>query len=299
MQRKLAGNWQFHLLSTILKGHFMISPTEAQGLLSQAKGIIANNGVFSNQIQELKHIDIRAFSAGSDEEVTAEVDTEQKRVVVLPVKGVMLKYGTMCTYGMDEIAHYVRHFAAKENVSGIVLDIDTGGGACNAVPPLLDAINYTKSLNKPIVSAIDSAYSAGYWTAAATDRIFLDNDTVSGTGSIGVMISYLDPIPYYEKEGAKYHEVYADQSPDKNKPFQEFLKGEYDLIRKEMLNPLADKFHTAVKAGRPNLKYEAQGVLTGATFDAEQSIALGLADQLGGLKAAIDYVNIQYWTNHK
>lgn len=277
----------------------MITPEEAQGLLAQAKGIIANNGVFSSQIHELHDIDIRAYAAGDDEEISAEVDTEQKRVVVLPVKGVMLKYGTLCTYGMDEIAHYIRHFAAKENVSGIVLDIDTGGGACNAVPPLLDAINYTKSLNKPIVSAIDSAYSAGYWTAAATDRIFLDNDTVSGTGSIGVMISYLDPIPYYEKEGAKYHEVYADQSTDKNKPFREFLNGEYDLIRKEMLNPLADKFHAAVKSGRPNLQHEAEGVLTGATFDAEQSIKLGLADQLGGLKAAIDYVNVQYWTNHK
>ncbi|WP_447767016.1 S49 family peptidase [Sphingobacterium faecium] len=295
MQRIITANWQYHLLSTICKGHFMVAPNMINGLMMQAKGIVGSSALFADNIQKLEAIDIRAFSAGSDEEVQVDIDTEEKRVIVLPVKGMMLKYGTMCSYGMDEIAHYMKYFAAKDNVAGIVLDIDTGGGACNAVPPLLEAINFVRSQNKPIVSHIDSAYSAGYWTAAATDRIFLNNDITSGTGSIGVMISYLDPVPYYEKEGAIYHEVYADGSEDKNKPFQEFLKGEYDLIRKEMLNPLKDKFHGGVKSGRPNLQADAEGVLTGSTFDAEQSIKLGLADQIGPLSTAIQYVQAQVW----
>lgn len=273
----------------------MIAPDMINGLMMQAKGIVGSSALFADNIQKLESIDIRAFSAGSDEEVQVDIDTEEKRVIVLPVKGMMLKYGTMCSYGMDEIAYYMKYFAAKDNVAGIVLDMDTGGGACSAVPPLLEAIKFVRSQNKPIVSHVDSAYSAGYWTAAATDRIFLNNDITSGTGSIGVMISYLDPVPYYEKEGAKHHEVYADGSEDKNKPFQEFLKGEYDLIRKEMLNPLKEKFHAGVKAGRQNLQPDSAGVLTGSTFDAEQSIKLGLADQIGPLSTAIQYVQAQAW----
>lgn len=302
MQRRLTANWQHHLLSAVLKGQFMISPDLAKGMGAQVSKLLDQSAIFQNDLQKLESIDITAYNDDDDNEHEAadieETGNQQPHVVVLPVKGTMMKYGTWCSYGMQEIAHYIKHFAAMEHVQGIVLDIDSGGGAVNAVPPLLEAIEFVQKLGKPIVAHADCACSAAYWTAAATDQIFANNTLVSTFGSIGVMLSFMDMIPYYEEQGAKFHEVYADQSGDKNLAFQELLKGEYDKIRQEQLNPMAIEFQNAVKAKRGDkLKAEHPGLLTGATFTGSTAIELGLADQVGSLLDAVKYVQLQSWSN--
>lgn len=297
MQRKIEANWQHHLIDAILRGQFMLRPELAMGMGPQIQGIVNSNNVFQNNFQTLDNISIMAYE--DDEEHDAEdIGDEGSKVIVLPVKGTMLKYGTLCTYGMVEIASYIKYFASKENVSAIVLDIDSGGGAVNAVPPLLDAIQFVKSLGKPIIAHCDAACSAAYWVASACDHIYCNNDVSSIFGSIGVMLSFLDMIPYYEKQGAKFHEIYADQSGDKNLAFQKVMKGDYAQIREEMLNPMALKFQNAVKANRENaLVLDTPGILSGATYAGEQSVRIGLADKIGTLKDAIDYASVQSWAS--
>lgn len=294
MQRKIAANWQHHLLSAIIKGHFMISPDLAMGLGSQIDSILNSSRLYSKELMALENINIMAYE--DDEEHDAdEIGNEGAKVIVLPVKGTMLKYGTLCTYGMDEIAYYTKHFAAKENVSALVLDVDSGGGAINAVPPMLEAIDFVKSIGKPIVAHCDAACSAAYWTASACDYIFANNDVSSVFGSIGVMLSFIDMVPYYEAMGAKFHEVYAQQSTEKNLAFQNLLKGEYDQIKEEMLNPLAIKFQNAVKMNRPKLNLEIPGILSGSTYQGSKSVEAGLADRIGTLTDAINYASVMAW----
>ncbi len=294
MQRRLEANWQQHLISAILRGQFMISPEFAFGLGPQLEGILKSTSLYENNIQILDNIDIMAYE--DDEEHDAEnIGDEGAKVIVLPVKGTMLKYGTLCSYGMIEIASYIKHFASKENVSAIVLDIDSGGGAVNAVPPLLEAIQFVKDLGKPIVAHCDAACSAAYWTASACDYIFSNNDVSSVFGSVGVMLSFLDMVPFYEKQGAKFHEVYSELSEHKNLAFQNLLKGEYDQIRKEMLDPMAIKFQDAIKSNRKKLALETPGIISGATFNGQRSVDVGLVDRIGTLKDAIDHANVQSW----
>lgn len=276
----------------------MISPDIAIGLGPQVHDLLQRGTLYTNDIQKLETIDIRAYSSDGDE-ITDSDKKEEGRVIVLPIKGTMLKHGTWCAYGMEEIADYTKYYASQEDVSGIVLDIDSGGGSVNAVPPLLEAIDFTRAQGKPIVAHCDTACSAAYWTASATDQIFANNNISSLFGSIGVMISFIDMIPYYEKQGAKYHEVYADQSGDKNLAFQEFMKGNYEQIKKEMLNPMAIQFQNAVKSNRADkLKSDEKGLLTGATFTADQSIDNGLIDQIGTLSHAINYVQVNAWASN-
>lgn len=296
MQRRLEANWQYQLISAIRKGQFMIEPSIASGLGNQISEILNKSDLYSANLQVLEDIPVLAYDDDDNEHLADNLDDEKAQTVVLPVKGVMLKYGTLCTYGMDEIAYFTKHFAMKENVSAIVLDIDSGGGAVNAVPPLLEAIQFVKSLGKPIVAHCDSACSAAYWTASACDRVFANNTIASTFGSIGVMLQFLDVVPYYESLGAKFHEVYADQSSEKNQAFQQMLKGEYDKIKEESLNPMAIKFQSAVKANRGDkLKLDTPGILTGATYDGMKSVEIGLADQIGTLQDAINYAQANAW----
>ncbi|MGJ1419976.1 S49 family peptidase [Sphingobacterium spiritivorum] len=297
MQRILQANWQHHLINTVLRGQFFISPEIALGLGPQINELLKNNKLYTKDIQSLDAIDIKAY-VGDEEHDAEEAVQEESRVIVLPVKGTMLKYGTMCTYGMDEIAYYMKHFAQQDDVSAIVIDIDTGGGSVNAVPPLLESIAFARAKGKPVVAHVDASYSAGYWTASACDRVFLNNAVTSGCGSIGVMLSYMDLIPYYEAAGAKYHEIYADPSGDKNSPFRNLLKGDYKQIKEEMLNPLAIQFQNAVKSNRADkLNINTEGLLSGAVFTGQKAIDTGLADQFGTLQEAINYASLQAWAN--
>src|SRR5690606_36973100 len=137
MQRRIPANWQQHLMSTIFRGTFFMSPEIAFCMRQQVNHLVSKSDIYNNNIQRLDHIDIKAY-AGDTETDADERIQEESRVIVLPIKGTMLKYGTLCSYGMDEIAYYTKYYAAREDVSAIVLDIDTGGGATNAVPPMIE-----------------------------------------------------------------------------------------------------------------------------------------------------------------
>lgn len=215
-------------------------------------------------------------------------DGKKNMVAVIPLRGTMIKYGTMCSYGADEIAAAIDEAAANKKVIGIVLDIDSGGGAVDAVAPLVDAIRRTKAMGKPVVASCDLCASAAYWTACECDEIMADNNISSEFGSIGVMMSFPDYAKYYEKEGIKVHTIYSNLSTYKNAPFEAAKLGKYDDIKTEELDPLARKFQANVRAKRAGkLNEDIEGILSGKVFYAEDALKHGLIDSIGTLDRAI------------
>ena len=143
-------------------------------------------------------------------------------------------------------------------------------------------------MGKPVISSADLSASAAYWIASASDHIMANNNISAEFGSIGVMMSFADVQPYYEKQGVKFHTIYAPESNYKNRPFEKALKGDYDEIKQEELSPLAIKFQNAVKANRGDkLKEETAGILNGKMFYAEQAKEVGLIDSIGSLDEAV------------
>lgn len=215
----------------------------------------------------------------------------KKVVAIIPLHGTMIKYGTMCAYGADEIAEAIDEAAADKKVMGIVLDIDSGGGAVDAVAPLVDAIRRTKAKGKPVVACCDLCASAAYWTACECNEIMAANAISSEFGSIGVMMQFPDYAKYYEKEGIKVHTIYSNLSTYKNAPFEAAKKGEYESIKAEELDPLARKFQANVRAKRAGkLDENVEGILSGKVFYAEDALKNGLIDSIGTLDRAVSRV---------
>lgn len=238
----------------------------------------------------------RAFIAlrhASDPGATTSGDfskAPEGSVAVIPLKGDMMKEGTMCSYGTEELAAVVREAADAENIIGIRLDIDSGGGAVDAIPPMLDAIAYGQSKDKPVVAACDLCASAAYYVASHCDSIVAVNDISAEFGSIGVMMQFPDYAKYYEQKGIKIHTIYSDLSDYKNAPFEAARKGDYKSIKEETLNPLARQFQEAVKTHRKDLKQDVDGILNGRVFFARQALANGLIDEVGTTESATERV---------
>lgn len=211
-------------------------------------------------------------------------------VAVIALRGDMLKEGTMCSYGTEEIAAVIREAAASPKIIGIRLDIDSGGGAVDAIAPMLDAIRFCQDQGKPVVASCDLCASAAYYVACHCDEIIANNSISAEFGSIGVMIQFPDYAKYYEQKGIKLHTVYSDLSSYKNAPFEAALKGDYKSIREETLNPLARQFQQAVRNRRRNLDEKVDGILNGRMFFAADAKSHGLIDAIGNADTATEEV---------
>lgn len=211
-------------------------------------------------------------------------------VAVIALRGDMLKEGTMCSYGTEEIAAVIREAAASPKIIGIRLDIDSGGGAVDAIAPMLDAIRFCQDQGKPVVASCDLCASAAYYVACHCDEIVANNSISAEFGSIGVMIQFPDYAKYYEQKGIKVHTVYSDLSSYKNAPFEAALKGDYKSIREETLNPLARQFQQAVRNRRRNLDEKVDGILNGRMFFAADAKSHGLIDAIGNADTATEEV---------
>lgn len=299
---KLAANWPYLLVSQIARGKFFLKPEIALSMGPHVARILAGEAAAAQDEITERSIEILTIDeSGKIKQLFSESGKDPNdqmsqmydeapagSVAIIPVKGTMLKYGTMCEYGTAELADFVLTAARHKNIAAIVLDHDSGGGSVDAVAPMVQAIREVKKLKKPIVASVDMACSAAYWIASETDWIVLDNDISAEVGSIGVMMSFYDVKPMYEEMGVKFHTIYADESKDKNLAWELALKGEYDLIKEDSLNPLARNFQAAVRANRKGrLKADTPGILSGKTFYASEAEAYGLVDQIGTRNTAI------------
>lgn len=215
-------------------------------------------------------------------------DAPKDSTAIIPIHGTLLKYGTYCSYGTTELADIIRQAADSQNISSVLLDIDSGGGSVDAIAPLVAAVQYAQSRGKSVIAHCDLCASAAYYIASYCDEIIASNQISSEFGSIGVMMSFPDYAKYYEREGVTVHTIYSNLSDYKNAPFEMAKAGKYEMIKEEELDPLARDFQESVKANRGNkLRLDTAGLLRGRMFYAKDAINVGLADSIGTLEFAI------------
>src|SRR5258706_9555823 len=80
----------------------------------------------------------------------------------------------------------LNHFAEEDHIKAIVLRIDSPGGGVGPSQEIYDAIKRIKAKKKIVASMGSLAASGGYYIACATDKIYANPGTL--TGSIGVIM---------------------------------------------------------------------------------------------------------------
>ncbi len=266
----------FQLARDIVQGKWLVSNPEQ--LLPIARAFLSKTPVE----MEVKSSEV---STVADSGTQTE---ESKSVAIVPLHGTMTKYDTCTSYGTSFIANKLREMADDENVIGIVLDIDSPGGSCSAIPPMLEAIGYARSKGKPVYVHADCCASAAYWVASQCDAIYMDND-LSEVGSIGAMAVFVDNSATNPITGERTLVIYADESSEKNRAYSEALAGNYEAVKAE-LKPLVEQFQNAVVSGRPNIQKEEKGVLSGAMFGTAEALRLNMADAKKTLSETIEAV---------
>lgn len=303
-------NWRFLLVDQLFRGQWLINLEHAHAAGAQLELLLNSNQDIKTITQDvIEARGVYQFYAIQPGDFSAtdhnpSYDKLPKgSIASFSISGNLLKYGTMCTYGTEEIAAQMLEAANHKNVAGAFLDLDSGGGAVNAIGPLEAAIKKFKSNGKPVLSYADACYSAMYWLAASTNCIVAQNDISAGFGSIGVMTTFADVKGYYEQKGYKLHTIYAPESTEKNAAYEAALEGNYDLIKTEELSPLAVRFQDHVKENRASkLDAKDDKILKGKTYPAKLAVANGLADSIASKDDAVqmlfDLITAQQFVNN-
>lgn len=170
---------------------------------------------------------------------------------------------------------------ANEEIHGVLLEVDTGGGDAVASQMIHSAI---QSRNKPVVALVHYAASGGMLSTMSADEIIASGPLVS-VGSIGTMMSLPKWLAQIYTE--LFQDVYAETSPDKNAAFRDYIEDLNTEKFTSMLNDLDQVFMQEMDNARPLNKATKKETLAGGTWLAEEAKNRGLIDSIGPFNYAI------------
>lgn len=207
-------------------------------------------------------------------------------VAVIPLSGPLMKSDYCGYYGTQSMLSFFKLAEQTESIKEIILLIDSPGGTVDGTANFADAV---KASNKPVTALINGlCASAAYWIGSSASTVIATSRT-DIIGSIGTMIQMVDRTKYQESMGIVIRTYTAEDSYDKNKAFEDALKGDGKLLVKTMLNPLNDEFKGAIQSNREG-KIKGNEVLTGKTFVAKEAVGNGLIDKIQNYDAAMQEI---------
>ncbi len=170
-----------------------------------------------------------------------------------------------------------------ESVDGVILRIDSPGGAVAPSQEIYNAVKTLKSIKPIVVSMGSVAASGGLYSALAASKIFLQPGTQ--TGSIGVIVQIPNFHKLTEKYGVDFLTIKSGQLKDVGNPTRalteqdrSFLQSTVDKIYQQFLHDVAE--------GRNLNIEEVKKYADGRLILGSEAVELGLADEIGDIYAA-------------
>lgn len=259
-----------------------------------------------NEIREIyathlrgEKIDLAAFEAQAAQAGQAEEDERYQvlnGIAVIPIQGVIAKrmnlFSKMSGGASTQlVGQDIKDALSREDVTGIVLDIDSPGGTVDGTQELAQIVFAGKS-EKPIIAYTDGMMaSAAYWIGSAAQEIYISGE-LNHVGSIGVVAAHVDYSEYERQRGIKTTEVYAGKYKriaSNYKPLSEegkqSIQDQVDYIYSVFVNQVAGHRGAAIDDVLANMA-------DGRIFIGLQAVRAGLVDGVATFDQAIDRLTV-------
>lgn len=186
-------------------------------------------------------------------------------------------------YG-DEFAKMLREIQKDDNVKAVVLRVNSPGGSVTASEVILDEMRTLRKTRPVVVSMGTVAASGGYFISTASDHIFADPDTI--TGSIGVFGMHLDLQKLANDHGITFDTVKTSRFADSETITRPLSEEEMAQVQGLVDSFYAD-FLQRVAIGRNLTTNRVDELGQGRVWSGLAAKKIGLVDEMGGLDAAI------------
>jgi protease-4 len=199
-----------------------------------------------------------------------------EKVAVLPVTGLITD--------SENTIEQLRKFAKDDSVKAIVIRINSPGGGVGPSQEIYEEVRKLSGKKVVVASMGALAASGGYYIACAAQKIYANPGTI--TGSIGVIMNFVNVKDLIEKIGLKGFVVKSGAFKDIGSPVREMKPEERELLQ-GVIDNVHSQFVGAVAEGRKLDRGKVAGIADGRIFSGEQAKALGLVDALGNLEDAV------------
>ena len=201
-----------------------------------------------------------------------------KHTALVEIEGVI---AAQAEANADYIVTGLRAAFKDKNTAGVILRINSPGGSPVQSGYVNDEIYRLKEKYPDIpvyVVISDLCASGGYYIASAADKIYANKASL--VGSIGVIMSGFGFVDTIEKLGIERRMIHAGDSKGFMDPFSPLKESEVKHVD-SLLDDIYQQFIAVVRKGRgERLKNEAD-LFSGLVWTGEQSLELGLIDELG------------------
>jgi protease-4 len=241
-------------------------------------------------------------SVGANSSTAKSLGIAGDKILVLNLNGVLMDGTVQSVFGSESsVAVKARDQlikAAKEkSVKGVLIRINSPGGAVGISQEVYQAVKKVRAKKPVVVSMGDVAASGGYYIAAASDYIFANPGTL--TGSIGVISHFMNTEGLYSKVGLKDMTIKSGRYKDIGSSSRPMSEEEKEILQ-NLVDDTYNQFIDDVYEGRRSNSNEygslrknltrgyVQEVAQGMIYTGRQAKEIGLVDKLGNYNDALE-----------
>jgi protease-4 len=182
----------------------------------------------------------------------------------------------------DSLISLIRAANANPEVEAILLKVDSPGGSVVASDLIYQELFLTE---KPIVVLIGEIGASGaYYISMPADHIIANPNSL--VGSIGVISTFPNIEGLMEDLGVQVNVITSGESKDFGSLYRGMTEEEIAYWQ-SVIDGTYENFVAIVAEGRGMTEAEVRALADGRVFTGEQALALGLVDELGYERDAI------------
>ncbi len=220
--------------------------------------------------------------------ITTEKGLAKDRIAVVYAEGEIDSSTGYDPHQIDskEVSKGIREARTDSTVKAIVLRVNSPGGSAFGSEVIWREVKLAQEIKPVIVSMGDYAASGGYYISCPADMIVSNPTTI--TGSIGVFgtIPNLEKL-LSEKIGITFDNVNTNEHSDMPSFYRKMTPFEAGLMQNYVENTY-QTFLSHVADGRKMQTIAVDSIGQGRVWSGENALTIGLVDQFGGLKEAIE-----------
>jgi protease-4 len=240
-------------------------------------GIIAGAFVLLFGLFILTVLSLIFSGEGSETAETITYGSGEGKVAVVELREPIL--------ASDGIVRQFKKYRENNSIRAIVFRVESPGGGVAASQEIYEEVRKTRDAGKPVVVSMGAvAASGGYYISCGASKIVANPGTL--TGSIGVIIQYLQFKDLMNKWGIGETTIKSGKFKDSGSPFRRMTEEEKRYFS-VVVNDVYDQFVNVVVAERKLDRKQVLKYADGRIFTGRQALQYGFVDTLGTMEDAI------------
>jgi protease-4 len=210
----------------------------------------------------------------------------KENVAILFADGEIIDGKDYTDIASDRFVAEIDKIRKDKTIKSVVLRVNSPGGSVIASEKIRAALKLLMD-EKPVIASYGNyAASGGYWISAGVQKIYTDATCL--TGSIGVF----SMIPEFSKTTGKVGVNVVTVGSNKHSDMYSLMRpfdAEETASMQAYVEDIYERFVGLVAEGRSLETQQVDDMAQGRVWVGTDALGLGLVDEIGGLREAVDY----------